>query len=76
MGPRKTLWSRWKAVAQKAAEVQANVVFFLLYYIAIVPMGLLHLGGRRTLKRSSHEAPTWIRHEGPPADLDSSRRQF
>ena len=76
MAPRKSVWSRWKGVAQKAAEVQAHVVFFLLYYIAIVPMGLLHLGGRRTLKRSSHEAPTWIRHEGPPADLDSSRRQF
>jgi hypothetical protein len=76
MRSRKTLWSRWKAVAQRAAEIQANVVFFLLYYIAIVPMGLLRLGRPSALKRSSRDAPSWIRHERTPPDLASSRRQF
>ncbi len=70
------LWSRWKTVAQRAAEIQANVVFFLLYYIAIVPMGLLRLGGPSTLKRSSRDAPSWNSHERTSADLTSSRRQF
>jgi hypothetical protein len=75
MSPRKTLWSRWKSIAQRAAEVQANVVFFLLYYLAIVPMGLLRLGGPSALKRRP-APPSWIDHDSTPADLNSARRQF
>ena len=75
MSTRKGMWARWKAFAQRAAEVQANVLFFLLYYIAIVPMGLLRLGGPSALKRSG-APPAWTTHDRTPSDLRSSRRQF
>jgi hypothetical protein len=75
MSTRRTIWARWKAFAQRAAEVQANVLFFLLYYVAIVPMGLLRLGGPSVLKRS-RGTPAWTTHDRSPADLTSSRRQF
>ena len=75
MGPRKTVWSRWKAFAQRAAEVQANVLFFLLYYVAIVPMGLLRLGGPSALKRAKG-TPSWTSHNRTTTDLSSARRQF
>ena len=75
MSTPKRMWARWKAFAQRAAEVQANVLFFLLYYVAIVPMGLLRLGGPSALKRSAG-TPAWTTHEGTPSDLRSSRRQF
>jgi len=75
MNTRRTIWARWKAVAQRAAEMQANVVFFLLYYAAIVPMGLLGLGGARAPKHSGG-TPAWTTHDRSPADLRSSRRQF
>jgi hypothetical protein len=61
--------------AQRAAEVQANVLFFLLYYLAIVPMGLLRLGGP-SAKRRRHAPPSWTDHDRTPADLNSARRQF
>ena len=75
MSTRKTMWARWKAFAQRAAEVQANVVFFVLYYVAIVPMGLLRLGGPSALRRSG-SAPAWTTHDRTASDLRSSRRQF
>lgn len=75
MSTRKTMWARWKAFAQRAAEVQANVLFFLLYYVAIVPMGLLRLGGPSALKRA-RGIPAWTPHDQSRSDLQSSRRQF
>jgi len=75
MSMRQSMWARWKAFAQRAAEVQANVLFFLLYYVAIVPMGLFGLGGTTALKRTS-DAPVWTAHDRTPSDLRSSRRQF
>jgi len=70
-----TLWSRWRTLAQRAAEVQANALFFLLYYVAIVPMGLLRLGGESALTRQA-TPPTWTDHDRSAADLDSAHRQF
>jgi hypothetical protein len=32
------IWSRWKDFAQRAAEVQAHVLFFLLYFVVLVPL--------------------------------------
>jgi hypothetical protein len=76
MGSRRTLWSRWKVLAQRAAEVQANVLFFLLYYIAIVPMGLLRLGQSSARSGPPGAPPVWTDHGRSPADLVSARRQF
>ena len=70
-----TIWSRWKAFAQRAAELQANVLFFLLYYIAIVPMGLLRLGGSSALTGGG-TPPAWTDHDRSPVDLRSAHRQF
>jgi hypothetical protein len=69
------MWARWKAIAQRAAEIQANVLFFLLYYAAIVPMGLLRLGGPSALGRS-RGIPAWTAHDRSSVDLESSRKQF
>lgn len=77
MTSRQTLWSRWKRFAQRAAEVQANVVFFVLYFLAIVPMALLRLGGTPDFKRrAGREAPRWHPHDPAAADLRTSHRQF
>ena len=75
MGSHTSLWSRWRALAHRAAQVQANVVFFLLYYVAIVPMGLLRLGGPSALKRP-RGVPSWSRRNTTATDLHSARRQF
>jgi hypothetical protein len=73
----KNLWSRWMRVAQKAAEIQGHALFFLLYFLAIVPMGLLNPGSRKTLaRRRPGAAPEWHRREPHSSDLASSQRQY
>lgn len=67
------LWSRWMRVAQKAAEIQAHVLFFLLYVLAIIPMGLLNRSSRRALRGA---APRWRQREPQATDLTASRHQY
>ena len=71
-------WSRWKRFAQRAAEAQAHVLFFLLYFLAIVPMGLLRLGGanEELRQRAAGNVPRWRDRESSSAGLTSARRQF
>jgi hypothetical protein len=71
------MWDRWMRLAHKAAEVQAHVLFFLLYVFALVPMGLLQPGKRRVLNsRGSRIVPSWRTRERQSTDLASSRRQY
>jgi len=73
----KSMWARWKRVAQKAAEIQGHVLFFLLYFLALVPMGLLHPASRKALTgRVPGIAPGWRTREPDSTDLAASRRQY
>jgi hypothetical protein len=71
-------WGHWTRFAQRAAEAQAHVLFFLLYFLAIVPMGLLRLGSANDelKQRPQGDGPRWRNRESSPADLRSARRQF
>jgi hypothetical protein len=73
MTAKKSLWVRWKHLAQKAAEVQGHVLFFLLYVFAIIPMGLLNRSNRRALRGVG---PQWREREPHPTDLTASRHQY
>ena len=35
------LWLRWKIVAEKIGGFQTNVLFSILYFLMIVPVGLV-----------------------------------
>ena len=75
---RMNAWDRWKRFAQRAAEAQAHVLFFLLYFLAIVPMGLLRLGraNDESSRRPPGDGPRWRDRESSATDLTSARRQF
>ncbi len=70
-----TVWTRWKRIAHRAAEFQANALFFVLYFIAIVPMRLLGLGKDED-GRQLDGTPGWVPRERTSSDLTSVRRQF
>ena len=66
------LWSRWKRFAHRAAEVQSLVVLALLYWIVVVPVGLIRKLGRRPSAR-----PEWkTRSATGPVSVEDARRQF
>ncbi len=37
----KGLWNKWKEVAEKIGNFQAGVIFSILYFLIIVPTGLI-----------------------------------
>jgi hypothetical protein len=77
MASKKSMWARWMRVAQKAAEIQGHVLFFLLYVLAMVPMGFLQPGSRRTLAgRAPGVRPAWRTREPQSTHLAASRRQY
>jgi hypothetical protein len=66
-----TLWTKWKRLAQRAAEIQSLVILSALYWIIVMPIGLL----RR--RRHDGARPQWKTREPPGAiGLDEARRQF
>ena len=71
---KKSAWARWMVVARRAAEIQAHVLFFLLYFLAMVPLGFLHPASRRALTGRTAGKPAWRTRESQ-RDLGSSRRQ-
>jgi hypothetical protein len=70
------VWTRWKRLAHQAAVFQANALFLVLYFAAIVPMRWLRLGGERGGPAAAGRAPQWRPRETKRDDLASVRRQF
>jgi hypothetical protein len=71
------IWSRWKRFAQRAGEVQANALFFLLYFIVLVP--LAWASPRNPLFRRGavrRQVPSWRARTAANPDLPGVRRQF
>ena len=68
-------WARWKRFAHRAAEAQANVLFFLLYVLIILPMGLARRRSADPLGRRTAGTPSWRPRAEAAPDLAAARRQ-
>ena len=66
------LWSRWKRIAHRAAEFQSLLVLGLLYWVMVVPVGLV-----RNLRRPPRARPEWkMRPTAGRVSVEDARRQF
>jgi len=63
-------WQRWRRFAHKAAEVQSNVLLFLMFYLFVVPVSAMLRLRRAHAERGWRPLP-----EREPA-LDEARSQF
>ena len=72
--PRSTLWRKWKRLAHRAARVQSHAVLFVVYFVVVVPMGVVRraFGGRADVRAE----PAWRPRAARQDDLASARRQF
>jgi hypothetical protein len=69
------VWAGWKRLAGRAAEVQGEVLFFLLYFLVLVPIALLS-SPRTIFGRRLRARPAWQRKEPSSSALDAARRQY
>jgi hypothetical protein len=66
------MWAKWKRFAHRAAEIQSLVILGALYWIVVVPIGLL-----RRMRRRPAGPPRWKTREPPiTIGIEDARRQF
>jgi hypothetical protein len=72
---RHSAWARWKALAVRAAEVQSNVLLFVLYVVLFVPLALLRrpFGDPLGLRGPR---PGWRPRPKLDPSVEAARRQF
>ena len=64
---------RWRRLAARAARGQSEILLFLLYFLMLVPLGLV----RRLFANPLARRPAaWTPAAERPPDLDDARRQF
>jgi hypothetical protein len=69
---KRQLWARWKRFAHRAAEIQSMIVLAILYWVVVVPVGLLKRSARR-------DAPVSFWKNRPPSagvSVEDARRQY
>ena len=64
---------RWRRFAARAARGQSEILLFLLYFLMLVPLGLV----RRLFANPLTRRPAgWMPAAERPSDLEDARRQF
>lgn len=70
----KNLWEKWKVIAEKIGNFQASVIFSILYFILITPLGITTSLFRDFLGRRCF--PTWQEYGVKAGDIYKLRQQF
>ena len=65
---------RWRRFAARAARGQSEILHFLLYFLMLVPLGLVRRLFANPLAR--RDTPAWTPAPERSAGLDDARRQF
>ena len=76
MQERRGFWARWKRVAHRAAQVQSNVLLFILYFLVFLPIALLRAPFSDPVGIKRSRSTGWRRRPARKADLESAQRQF
>ena len=70
------LWTRWKAFGQKIADLQARLILTLVYFIVVLPFGLVvrWLSDPLVVKSNPRQTMWFPKHVDEPT-LENARRQ-
>ena len=75
-------WARWKAFAQRLAELQARVVLTICYFLVLPPFAVLlrmtsdPLATKPRSTRGWRDRPGPLEQNPPGARLERARRQY
>lgn len=70
------IWSRWKSFARLVGNIQARILFTVLYFSLIAPFGLVIRALADPLAVKHPAGSRWLPKATQPMDLDEARRQF
>ena len=54
----RSLWNKWKKIAQKIGDIQTTILFSILYFLLVIPIGLISQLKNDYLRKK--EFPYWI----------------
>lgn len=70
----KIVWNKWKNIAEKIGIFQMKLVFSVLYFLIITPVGLIYSLFKDPLERKSF--PSWKDWNSNSGKIDDLRDQF
>jgi hypothetical protein len=69
-------WTRWKEIAHAIGLFQTRVIMSVLYFIIILPVGVLARLVSDPLHLREPKGTNWERLESHPRTLESAHQQF
>ncbi|MFQ6672277.1 MAG: hypothetical protein ACE5KY_03170 [Candidatus Tectimicrobiota bacterium] len=70
------LWDGWMVVARAIGNFNARLVLSLIYFLIMLPLGLVAGAAKDFLGIRRRPASTWHPKADPPRTLEEGRRQF
>lgn len=75
----KKVWNKWQAITKKIVNMQANIVLFIIYFLLIIPLGLILktffpkvlFGHRHQARKGSF----WIPYKKTTYDISFAKKQ-
>ncbi len=69
----KQIWEKWKIIAEKIGNFQIKVVFSLLYFVLVLPIGFVssHLTDFLNIKRF----PQWEEFKDTTSTINKLKKQ-
>jgi len=69
-------WERWKQIARAVGVVQTRLLMVVLYFIFVLPIGLVMRLSGDPLRLKNRTGSNWTPHRQEEASLETARRQF
>ncbi len=68
-------WDHWKKIARAIGVVQTRLLMVVMYFIFVVPLGLVARMRADPLHLRAPKGSNWMPHRHQPPNLESARRQ-
>jgi hypothetical protein len=75
MGVR-SLWERWKVIAEKIGHFQTKAILTLTYFVVVAPFALVVRISRDPLGLRGFDGSNWVPKGAVRHDLDIAHKQY
>jgi hypothetical protein len=72
----RSLWTRWKVIAEKIGHFQTKVILTLAYFVVVAPFALVVRISRDPLGLRGFDGSNWVPKGAVRHDLDVAHKQY